>query len=418
MMRLITIITVITLALCGCSAGGGILPENNHPSVSPAVRLPQENRWTWDIGLYRMSEDHRKFERLPARNADYHYNVNTLVEPPACGNCLAISNPVLQGDGTIKVAVTLKHPFPGHPEYTGFDVRGTIMFPATRYWEYKYGELASPGPPWYWIFEDNLPLYFSRSEDGGGQLLNADGFTYYLWPGLYMGPKFEAPIFNYSKGQYAQGPDPDSTVNGYKLFTYDIAGRRMFLSTDTISRNYHIAPPKGEFTFGYVVDASWAPPTKTPVTEPASDFPFWANAGDGYVLEAKQVAPFKTGTYTKDGPLYCYKISQGKVTLYKEIVPLTLVSRLLCPDIIAWPHYEGDMAVAYGDVDSFPCPDGIYTTSEGIAAGTYQAPPGKYLALWCGWYNLSAYYPGTIPTQFQTPLYFAFIDLEVVDGGG
>jgi len=375
------------------------------------LRLPQEYRWGWDVGLYRVSEDHATIERLPNRYAYFHANVNRFVEPPHCSDCLMIGKPQKQADGTIKVKVILTHPFPNSPEFTGFDVRGTIMFPATRYWE-------KSGPPWWCtkdfklIFEDFIPLYFSRAEDGGGQLLNADGFTMYLFPGLYI-PGFDAPIFNYSKGKHANGPDPDSTVNGYKLFTND-PDRRMFLVTDTVSRTYHISPPEGEFIFGYVVDASWAKPSVMPVTDPKNDFPFWANCEDGYILDSEQLEPFKTGTYGGPGSHLTYDVTHETI-LTHEIDINDINSYLMCPDITSDPHLQTH-GIAYGYHHENPSP-GIQTTSQRIRFGTYEGPPGEYIALL---YIVLNYYgtEGDYPIQNRVPIIIDFINLEVIDGEG
>jgi hypothetical protein len=65
----------------------------------------------------------------------------------------------------------------------------------------------------------------------------------------------------------------------------------MFLVSDVITREYRIALPKGPFTFGYAVDASWCPPSKKPVNDPANDFPWWANAEDPWLIEYEQLLP-------------------------------------------------------------------------------------------------------------------------------
>jgi hypothetical protein len=327
----------------------------------------------------------------------------------------------------MKVQVTLRHPFPNSPEYTGFDVRGTIMFPATRYWKRE--------PPWLInensteIFKDFVPLYFSRAEDGGGQLLNADGFTLYFFPGFYI-PGFDLPIFKYSKGKHAYGPDPDSTVNGYKLFTND-PDRRMFRVVDIISRTYHIAPPQGEFIFGYVVDACWAQPTTTPVTDPKNDFPFWANCEDGYILNVEQIHPFKNGTY---GPPYYQEPYLGNpderhVTAITVQVdpksgeewPTVINIWLMCPAITSDPFLQTH-GVAYSmSPDDVLDKDGIiFTSYQWIYPGTYDAEPGDYLALFFvnpsafnwGWDKDDDYWP----LQIENPAFFDFITLEVIAG--
>jgi hypothetical protein len=326
----------------------------------------------------------------------------------------------------MKVKVTLRHPFPNSPEYTGFDVRGTIMFPATRYWKREPQCLLNEHNEY--IFKNFDPFYFSRAEDGGGQLLNADGFTLYFFPGFYI-PGFDLPIFKYSKGKHAYGPDPDSTVNGYKLFTND-PDRRMFRVVDIISRTYHIAPPQGGFIFGYVVDACWAQPTVTPVTNPKNDFPFWANCEDGYVLESEQIKPFKTGTYGSPWvpphppPILERHVTSVTYQLYhvncSSGVPTNIPVWLMCPDITSDQQLK-TYAVAHSmgkEVLDFDAK--VYKSYQGIRKGTYDAEPGSYLALLfvnpnlfeAGWREDDNYWP----CQLKSTAFFDFIYLDVVAG--
>jgi hypothetical protein len=406
-MRYVLITLILLLTICGCSSNGsGILPDEEVSDPLPQFMLPQSNRCAWDIGLYRVSEDHMTIERLPNRTADWHINVNYFVEPPFCNHCLMVGKPQIQPDGTLKVKVILSHPLPGQPQYTGFDVRGTIMFPATRYWKANFSMRTIYQ---YHVFDDYIPLWFSRAEDGGGQLLNADGFTFYLFPGLDFGPEFEQPIFNYSKGQHAYGPDPDSTVNGFKLFTKD-PERRMFLTTDMISRTYHIEPPDGEFTFGYVIDASWVQPTTTPVTDPKTDFPYYANCEEGYFLESEQLEPFKTG-----GTYGGYYVTRIKLYGYPEATMWDMRSLLFCPDIAPSYLLKVKGVANTGAADWENEGSGFYSASLRVNEWTYDAPPGEYLALILTFTD-NYYPPSQLPRQlFNAPL-FDFINLEVVQG--
>jgi len=409
MKKAITILLSIII-LSGCSHQGNIAAPDDTYGLTPQIMLPQANRWLWDASLYRVSADHTAIEKLSSRTADWHLNVTPFVEPPNCNDCLMVGKPQIQPDGTIKIKVMLTHPFPGQPQYTGFDVRGTIIFPATRHWMIHLPQYTIYNYMVYW----ETPAYFSRAEDGGGQLLNADGYTFYLFPGLYLGPEFEQPIFNYSKGQYAYGPDPDSTINGYKLFTND-PERRMFKTTDSINRTYHIDPPDGQFTFGYVVDASWAPATTTPVTDPKNDFPFWANCEDGYVLDSEQIAPFKTGTYpSPENPQY-YDVVRMTMTNHPcvELLSGTQALFMFCPDLVPTP--EGKSAIIATGQETEKLGAGIYRLTAEIRPGTWEGPPGEYNALLVGQIPYYKWWEDKYPAQLLQPYYYDLIKLEVVD---
>ena len=410
MIRPQVIILISVCILFGCSSLGNPIAPDEPGEIQQSLRLPQDARWTWDIGLYRVSPDHSSIERFPQRAAEWHLNVNMFVEPPFCDSCLMIGKPNVQPDGTIMVKVILSHPFPGKPRYTGFDVRGTIMFPATRYWEKKPMLIGDKEKNPVFEIGGSVPLFFSRAEDGGGQLLNADGFTLYFFPGLEIGP--DQPIFKYSKGKYASGPDPDSTVNGYKLFTND-PDRRMFLVSDTISRIYHIAPPEGEFIFGYVVDASWAPPIDTPVTDPANDFPIYANCEDGYIVKVEQLEPFVLDTYIIGHTFWPWDVTKATVIKIDSGFN-NMESWLVCPDIIPDPELKAE-PVAYTNVSEYGDIPGTFSQTQRIREGTYDAEPGEYLAL----VYMRLYYPGPHfddwPFLLYSPVFFDFITIEVVN---
>jgi hypothetical protein len=320
------------------------------------------------------------------------------------------------------VKVILTHPFPTQPQFTGFDVKGTILFPSTRDWALQ-NEFTDDFYSVYWYNvipapDYIIPLKFSLAQDGGGELLNKDGYTFYLSPWLNLGPEFSAPIFNYSKGKHAQGPDPDSTINAFKLFTKD-PERRMFRVTDTIGRTYKISPPSGEFTFGYVVDAYWVPPTKTPVTDPKTDFPFWANAEEGYVLETKQLAPFELGTHYFDdqNPIFPVTVDvliykHGDLGFWMCLAPTFLIY----PEIIHQPE-EPNREIAYQSTTSFPG-DGWYRLKLMRRNGTFIGEPGIHPAVIFGSLGYNTGDPPYASTELWTPVFCDIINLEVIADQG
>ena len=425
-MRNWLLVFLLLALLTGCSTGEvGIEPDESL-GEGPALRSSDAIRWAWSANLYRVSADHTTVEKLPNRSADYHFNVTPFVEPPNCGDCLSLGNPQIQPDGSMKIKVILRHPFPGQPQYTGFDVRGTVMFPATRFWTLAEGMGWMVTVYGYPFAPDQiLPAYFSRAEDGGAQLLNQDGYTLFLSPWLDMGPEFEAPIFNYSKGRFARGPDPDSTINPFILFSND-PERRMFRVTDTITRTYHIDPPDGEFLFGYVVDASWAPPDVLPVTDPVNDFPFYANAEEGYVLDFQQIAPFQMGIYTfagSGGHLEPYNVTECELYAYDKAenpgTTFYVVSYLLCPEIVPYPILKGRaVAFNFGSLDLGgglqEIEPGLYSFKQKIEEGTYEAEPGQYTAVQIGylWFgDTNPFYP----RHFLMSKFVDIITLDVIE---
>jgi hypothetical protein len=291
---------------CGNAADVTAPEKNQTGEVRALIRPPQLDRWNWGSWIFHVNEEQSRIEPIPVRELNLHYNVLKFVEKNPCPNCLKIGSPQPQGDGTFKVDVSIRHPFPGQPEYTGFDVRGTVVFAATHYWRDNklWMQQWTPGGPGekYYVDDDGgngVWLFFSRASAGGGQVLNNDGYSFYLHPGFPpkpgWPPKPKLPIHNYQDGKYATASEAelDSTVNPYIEF-HNVDERRMFTCDGFVTRTYHIDPPEGAFKFGYIVDASWAPPSNTPVTNPAIDFPDWANAEEGVILEINQVNPLSS----------------------------------------------------------------------------------------------------------------------------
>jgi len=229
MMKFLAIIAAGLAFLIGCSG----LNKAVEPEFEPIqANLHQTaNHWNWGIWEFFISADHQSIEVVPARGADYHYCVTEFMEIWPCQLCLSIGPIEAQPDETIKFDVTLRHPFPNAPKYTGFDVRGMVYFPATQIQttsEFTYdSRLDSTGAVFPLPYGNNMPIIFSTAEQGGGELLNADGFSCYLIPGLTYSDEWS--IFSYSEPKNNIKPTPElTTINPYKLFCSD-PERRMFL---------------------------------------------------------------------------------------------------------------------------------------------------------------------------------------------
>ncbi len=341
-------ITIITLLLLtGCSSAVVVPGDEASPSV-PIVR-DASNSWIW--GTYRclVSADHQSLQLIPARTSSLHLNMNPFVEGEQCPNCLSIGKPQLQPDGTIKLKVWLRHPYPNLPVYTGFDVRGIVVFKATDYmWTYNY--CIASGPSAAWMIDISPNLNYSDQDKGGTTLLNPDGYTFYLNPLItYIQEPYQQdppPILNYSKGEFAYG-EPDCTVNPYILFS-DGSQRRMFKVNDFMVRTYHIKPPEGEFEFGYVVSACWAQPTTQPVTNPETDFPVEANCEDPINITVEQLQPMSYDVANE--PLFKVTINHrpNDQFWYAGILVPTISSSVNFPpdmNLIRWHSEFGDVII-------------------------------------------------------------------------
>ena len=210
----------------------------------------------------------------------FQLNALWMLEREPCTNCLQITDKRVIDANRLDLTVQLRHPFPLHPEYTGFDVYGGLMFPATAYLE---DPDFTMGNTWSVAWRYN----------GGAQMLNADGYDngFALCPWWWNPdePKWKFFIDGVlggeivqEKGVHLQWP--------FRMFR-TTETRNMFEVGRTCTRTYELWLPEDEtIRFGYVVEAHWEPPDTTPVTDPASNFPRSANRYGPYWIEVVDVS--------------------------------------------------------------------------------------------------------------------------------
>jgi hypothetical protein len=271
MHRLIFVGFVCATVLVGCGARTPVSPDVGSPSVTATAQTQpvyDERYGLWSEWTWYIPETHDRVDVVPRRTSQVHVNVLKWLEVD-CPDCLRITNVKKNGDSTIDVTVQIRHPKPGHPELTGFDVKGIIMF---------NGSHALPGMKPFFPYPDDFRI--SWREKGDPELLNPDGYTVRWCPDYPSGSS--SPLLNYWPGKYSGGT-PTANVNGYIDF-YTKEDRHIFTDYGIATRVYHIYLPPGPLTAGYAVEACWMPPDKIPVTDPAIDFPLSANQEEPYFL--------------------------------------------------------------------------------------------------------------------------------------
>jgi len=268
----------------GCSGNGFPTQPQYSPASSEIQQTMQYTRednfnpahhlWSYfHIFIDPADPDNFGMEIIPVRLTATHWNVLQYLEKGPCTNCVTIKGIMPSGSGTLLVDLEIRHPFIA-PNLTGFDVRGIAMFPGS------------------YLFSESGLLTSDLSDDGG--LINAEGYTTLYNPSTVgSGP---GGLQGYIKGKFASAVFPDSTLNGY--IRHNSPGalntRNAFYAGQTILKTYEIKMPTGPFVFGYAVDASWAPPTNTPVTNPILDFPPEANCPEAWKVSVDH-APIGQG---------------------------------------------------------------------------------------------------------------------------
>ena len=271
-MRICILLAILTAMVVGCAARIPVVPDTGNRPLQAArnVSVSDDPHRLWGEYLWYINKNHDHIDVVPQRQARFHLNALKFLES-YCTDCVKITNIKNNGDGTIDVTVRIKHPFSNSPQYTGFDVKGIVMFD------------GSDDVIWssYSIYPFYDHFHISWKESGDAELLNPDGYSV-LWNPTWNSES-SLPMFNYWPGKYSHGT-PTANLNAFLNF-YTDEKRHMFRVNGQVERTYHIWLPKGPLVVGYAVDACWEPPTTTPVTDPLNDFPYSANQPEPYFAQ-------------------------------------------------------------------------------------------------------------------------------------
>ncbi len=264
-------LVALTLAACvasatiGCGrADGPVTPTGPMQGSARIAAQAQTHLWGWFNVFMDMETGEVVF--APNRQAMFTANVvNFLNSKPLNLKFKINETLVWVGYIDVDIDVAITHPFPGLPQYNGYDVRGVFMGDGS-------GVLASTGVVYpvggvdQFVLDD--PDSSGTDYPGGGP----DGytrwfnFTEFSLPGM--------PLFKYTPGKMAS-PDfaGTATLCPYKYFadglgTYEDAftwlighadQHGQFSSGATNERNYYLRfpDPAPHLRFGYAVIADW-----------------------------------------------------------------------------------------------------------------------------------------------------------------
>ncbi|HEX9744566.1 MAG TPA: PKD domain-containing protein [bacterium] len=336
------LIAALTLILSCSSGTDPVAPQ--YPGITPQFETGTTSHYLWAYYNIYLDPETNDSELVPVRLTEGHWNVLKFLEQGPCTNCVKILGITPTPDGTKIFDVQITHPF-NNPTYTGFDVRGIAMFNGSK----------------------NFPVLSLGTSDriaGDGALVNADGFTrLYNFTTQGSGP---GGLQGYIKGKFATPAAPSSLVNGYKRHITDSAAntRNALFAGSSKSVSYEIDMPDNQLVIGYAIDASWTPPTVTPVTNPMADFPISANSPEAWKVDVT-VNPVGDGL-TKDG---------GQAILAIDIFDWQSLDTITQP-IIECPDIFNGIVTA----DWVSNSDG-YATYEATVENTKLAPEGEYLCL-------------------------------------
>jgi hypothetical protein len=211
MLRNLFISGIVAIILSGCASPPNIPSQNEEMSVQ-AQAMDSGPYHLWGEFTFFINPAHDEVQVVPKREGQIHLNALKFLEEKG-NNFLKITKIKNNGDGTIDLTVKITHPFMGHPELTGFDVKGIIMF---------NGSWSNPGYKYFYPYPN--PMRVSWREFGDPQVLNADGYSIRWSPSYDSGST--QPILNYWPGKYSIGT-PTANINAYLNF-YTDENRHMF----------------------------------------------------------------------------------------------------------------------------------------------------------------------------------------------
>ncbi|HEX9744979.1 MAG TPA: hypothetical protein VGB30_06085 [bacterium] len=273
----------LTLTNCASSRTSDLV----NPPLSDTYSLNQtageKSRMLW--GYFEVTIDPVSLdaEIVPIRGAEFNSNITKFLQPPLSPsnridiNILPASN---LSTGHLLIDMTIIHPFPGLPKFTGFDVRGILI---------ADGSMSGS--------HDDSLLYHNKYET---RLLNPDGYTRWWNPSEFTS---YGTMFGFTPGKLAPPVYPTSTLNGYKYFADGLDETESVESLDPESRGTFSTVPGANtrrydvqlvmkdgfpsYKFNYAIDSSWALPSDDFAPEyPAEAFPVSANLAEPYYMHA------------------------------------------------------------------------------------------------------------------------------------
>ncbi len=256
------ILFVIFLLIAGCSNPSD--PTAPDPvSHMPSIGINHNSSTQlWGYSEISIDTDSLEITQVKNRTTQFTANVTNFLNLNPLSLTFSI-NEIVQGPDYIDVDIDvgITHPFPGMPQYHGYDVRGLFIGDGSDFLVYN--------PDLIYADQSTNQFMPGDPDDGRGV---PDGYS--RWYNLPEFSEAPLPLFNYTPGAFATpGYGPSATINPYRyfadalgadddLFDWLVTNPDMygvFSSGATNSRNYYIRFPNPDpgVVFGYSVIANW-----------------------------------------------------------------------------------------------------------------------------------------------------------------
>ncbi|HDS30952.1 MAG TPA: hypothetical protein ENN67_07920, partial [Firmicutes bacterium] len=260
------IINLLFLVLISCSGGNhSIAPSTLPNEMTSAVQPTASNTHLWGYWDVYIDIESGTVEAVENRKLFFTGNVTNFLNAKDTNMSFKINEIITGPDYVdIDINVGLLHPFPGMPQYHGYDVRGIFMGDGSGYIEtggvnvsvlgidqYMFddpdtspGDMPGGGP-------DGYTRWFNRTEfSAGGMLL----FQY--TPGKLASIDFAGTATLCPYSYFADTLGSNENLWGWLENNQNLYGR--FSSGAKNERNYYLRFPNGKgIKYGYAVIANW-----------------------------------------------------------------------------------------------------------------------------------------------------------------
>lgn len=246
-----------------CSGGSvdAVSPvlDQNLTKASEKSGVSQTHVW----GFYTISIDPymKTVDAVYNRNTMFTANVVNFINKNPAGLKFKINEIITGANYTdIDIDISITHPFPGLPQYNGYDVRGVFMGDGSGILKYN-GDLV-------YAVDGSDQMMLADPDDGTG---GPDGYTrWFNYSEFSLGGM---PLFQYTPGKAAPPAFAGTaTLNPYRYFAdglnatedlwtwmkANIGQFGKFTSGATNTRNYYLRFPKNKgIMYGYAIIANW-----------------------------------------------------------------------------------------------------------------------------------------------------------------
>lgn len=258
-----SLILMFLVAGCAGSSGPGI-PSLDQKAEMSNCKSSNSQTHVWGYYDVYIDIENQIAYAVENRQASFTVNVVNILNGKPGGLSFYIhKTPTTMDYVDIDIDVSISHPFPGLPQYHGYDVRGIFMGNGSANLQYN-GALSYP------VFGTDQFMFPDPEDNIGGP----DGYT--RWFNKTEFSTGGMPLFQYTHGKLATPAySPTATLNPYKYFADGLKAQDdlwtwlnanssqngRFSSGAKNTRNYYLrfmhVGGQTVIKYGYAVIANW-----------------------------------------------------------------------------------------------------------------------------------------------------------------